>query len=147
MSKTGLAIAGRTEGTRFPTFEVYQPKSAPWHDKPPQQADDRGLTARQTRQPVDARDHAGMNLVPHQSVIGQSFQVAVERVHGAMGEYEGILNARDSSSSCYRRVNVGSIARQYHATNQFARGDAITDMKRGLPVNRASFRPARQTRQ
>ena len=24
MSKTGLAIAGRTEGTRFPTFEVYQ---------------------------------------------------------------------------------------------------------------------------
>ena len=38
--------------------------------QPPQHPDDRRLTAGQTRQPVDARDHAGMYLVPHQSVIG-----------------------------------------------------------------------------
>ena len=32
MSKTKLAIAGRSEGTRLPTFEVYQLRSAPrWY--------------------------------------------------------------------------------------------------------------------
>jgi hypothetical protein len=32
MSKTELAIAGRSEGTRLPTFEVYQLRCAPrWY--------------------------------------------------------------------------------------------------------------------
>jgi hypothetical protein len=64
-----------------------------------------------------------------------------------MGEHEGVLNAEIHASRRYWGVNVGSIACQHHATSRFARGDAVTDMKRGLPVNRASFGSARQARQ
>src|SRR5262249_23836268 len=64
-----------------------------------------------------------------------------------MGEYEGVFDAEIHAARCDRRVNVGGIPYQDHATDRFTGGDEITDMKRGLPVNRAGFAPARQARQ
>ena len=55
-----------------------------------------------------------------------------------MGEHEGVLNAQIHASRRYWRVNVSGIAGQHHAADRFARGDAVTDMKYGLPSMRST---------
>jgi hypothetical protein len=116
------------------------------YNKPTKKADDRRLAARQTRQPVNPCDHAGMNVVPQHSVVGHSFGVTVECIDGAMGEYECVLDAKIHASRRNRRMNVGSIPRQRHATDHLSSGDAVTDMKLRLPVNCAGAGTARQAR-
>ena len=100
-----------------------------WHDKPAQEAEDCWLTARQARQPVDACDYPGMNVVPQQSVLRQPFQVATERIRGAVGERERVLNAEIYAACCNGRVKVRGIARQHHSAECLLRGNAVTDMK------------------
>jgi len=53
------------------------------HNKPTKKADDRWLVARQTRQPVNPCDHAGMNVVRQHSVVQRSRPRNVRANHGA----------------------------------------------------------------
>jgi len=72
----------------------------------------------------------GMNLVSQCAVIGEPVDIAVERVEGAMGEHEGVLDAEIHAARRDRRVNMRGIARQHHAADLFARGDLIGDVER-----------------
>jgi hypothetical protein len=108
--------------------------------------DDCRLPARQPRQAVDAADHAGVDVVPQRAVIGEPVDVAVERVEGSMGEHEGVLDAEIHAARSDRRVNMRGIARQHHAADLFARGDAVEDVERRLPAKLADPGAPRQMR-